>query len=222
MAFSADTFNLDQRQTDPKSGSWRPRRCRNHLKFAFFEILKLHLSLQDRDLEGLDVSLHYAERIQMEMGGVAVMEKGNLQLQQRRHIIIIIIVAVMEMGKRNKDGVEQFSFQVTILCFVDFHLMLRMTIVSENGKIQITLEDFCTKMSFSSIYFSFCAFWRKFKFNGPVDFFFQTTICFNTHLVVGNKGSSSSFGVYFFLVFKKSRHFLFLHLWISCYFWKKM
>ena len=41
----------------------------------------------------------------MEMGGVAVMEKGNLQLQQRRHIIIIIIVAVMEMGKRNKDGV---------------------------------------------------------------------------------------------------------------------
>ena len=118
----------------------------------------------------------------MEMGGVAVMEKGNLQLQQRRHIIIIIIVAVMEMGKRNKDGVEQFSFQVTILCFVDFHLMLRMTIVSENGKIQITLEDFCTKMSFSPIYFSFCAFWRKFKFNGPVDFFFQTTICFNTYI----------------------------------------
>ena len=65
----------------------------------------MHLSLQDRDLEGWDVSLHYAERIQMEMGGVAVMEKGNLQLQQRRHIIIIIIVAVMEMGKRNKDGV---------------------------------------------------------------------------------------------------------------------
>ena len=118
----------------------------------------MHLSLQDRDLEGLDVSLHYAERIQMEMGGVAVMEKGNLQLQQRRHIIIIIIVAVMKMGKRNKYGVENFSFQVTILCFVDFHLMLRMTIVSETGKIQITLEDFCTKMSFSSIYFSFCAF----------------------------------------------------------------
>ena len=84
----------------------------------------------------------------MEMGGVAVMEKGNLQLQQRRHIIIIIIVAVMEMGKRNKDGVEQFSFQVTILCFVDFHLMLRMTIVSENGKLKITLEDFARKCPF--------------------------------------------------------------------------
>ena len=117
----------------------------------------MHLSLQDRDLEGWDVSLHYAERIQMEMGGVAVMEKGNLQLQQRRHIIIIIIVAVMEMGKRNKDGVEQFSFQVTILCFVDFHLMLRMTIVSENGKIQITLEDFCTKMSlFFNLFLLLC------------------------------------------------------------------
>ena len=153
-AFSADTFNLDQRQTDPKSGSWRPRRCRNHLKFAFFKISKLHLSLQDRDLEGWDVSLHYAERIQMEMGGVAVMEKGNLQLQQRRHIIIIIIVAVMEMGKRHHSLLCRFSPHVAD----DYCLWKRQNTNNFGG--------FCTKMSFSPIYFSFCAFWRQPSYQG--------------------------------------------------------